>query len=839
MEEKNLTGHRAVSRRSFLKASSLALGATALGGASLAGCAPQGEPEEGPELKSLAETAESFEPGVMPEEGTQIRTVTCMHTACSDCQYDAVVRDGCIVNIMPKPDGGLLGNRMCPKGRSGIMRVYDAERIKYPMKRAGERGSGEWERISWDEAISTIAENWKKIQSEYGTQAIITLVGMSGTAGLLNGGYGFPSRLKTILGMTTCDTCMDEAAALGTAQVFGTKTGFFDQPGESLTNLLKSKNVVAWANNVTTAYPQRTKWYLDAQKNGAKLVVVDTLYSVLASKADLWIHPKPATDDVLCLAMINVMMEEGLYDEEMCLNHTVAPCLVRSDTKRYIHMSDLGVDPIEGEPDAYGQPTFYDPPAVWDLSIDGPASVEEAVEPALNGTYTVEGIECTTAMDLIANEASQWTPEKASDICGVDADSIRELTRICADQPTAICPTYGGSAYNNGVHYARALATFAAMIGCVGREGGAFGGTVHLEHINFSCMNADFAFPMYNVPVLEFPNICKTGTYNGQPYPIKGFWVCGCNPLNAQTNNKPLLDAWLGLDFTVTIDVRFTDTAMYSDIVLPAADWFEKEDLTGNNADPIIVICEKCIEPQWESKPEGEIVRLLADAMGVGEYFEGDDDYWLNEMIGPTLKEMGITLADVREQKGIFWGERDEVLFRDRVFGTETGRARIYLEDPYARVDYGQEWDPDRHRLPKHFTASEATDDFALADTYPLVMLSPRPRLRMHGQNFSNQWLLELDPEPWVKINPSDAEERGVKDGDYVRCFNDRGEAVAKAYLSSAIMPGTLEYPHGWQRSQFKKGSFPELLINDFDPVGVNMSFFDCRAQVELWNEGE
>lgn len=109
----------------------------------------------------------------------------------------------------------------------------------------------------------------------------------------------------------------------------------------------------------------------------------------------------------------------------------------------------------------------------------------------------------------------------------------------------------------------------------------------------------------------------------------------------------------------------------------------------------------------------------------------------------------------------------------------------------------------------------------------------------MHGQNFSNQWLLELDPEPWVKINPSDAEERGVKDGDYVRCFNDRGEAVAKAYLSSAIMPGTLEYPHGWQRSQFKKGSFPELLINDFDPVGVNMSFFDCRAQVELWNEGE
>ena len=116
--------------------------------------------------------------------------------------------------------------------------------------------------------------------------------------------------------------------------------------------------------------------------------------------------------------------------------------------------------------------------------------------------------------------------------------------------------------------------------------------------------------------------------------------------------------------------------------------------------------------------------------------------------------------------------------------------------------------------------------------------MSERPRYRVHSQWFSTPLLRELDPEPIVKINPKDASDRGIEDGAYVECFNDRGHAVAKAVYSEAIRPGTLVYPKNWQAYQHKAGSWSELTSTEFDVFGVNYNFMDVLCDVRIWSDG-
>lgn len=117
------------------------------------------------------------------------------------------------------------------------------------------------------------------------------------------------------------------------------------------------------------------------------------------------------------------------------------------------------------------------------------------------------------------------------------------------------------------------------------------------------------------------------------------------------------------------------------------------------------------------------------------------------------------------------------------------------------------------------------------------MLLSARPRYRIHSQWFGTKWLRELDPEPTVKIHPDDAGPRGVKDGDYVEIYNDRGHVVAKAIVTDGIRPGSMTYPKGWQRHQYKAGSFSEVNSTKHDPIGVNSSFFDATVDVRVWEE--
>ena len=282
-------------------------------------------------------------------------------------------------------------------------------------------------------------------------------------------------------------------------------------------------------------------------------------------------------------------------------------------------------------------------------------------------------------------------------------------------------------------------------------------------------------------------------------------------------------------------------------MVLPIAQWFELEEVSNAGQTSSLNYNEKAIDPLYESKPDPQIVSELAQKLGLGDYFSLDNGGILKEMMDtPIGAALGQTVEDLREKKQVrvVPGDAEKkphIAYENGAFGTATGRFEFYRENPLPRaattkVPTAEEIEI--NRMAHWFPPLEAWPENELYKKYPLVLMSERPRYRVHSQWFSAPLLRELDPEPFVKINPKDAAARGIGDGDYVECYNDRGFAVAKAVLSEAIRPGTLVYPKGWQLDQHKDGGWSQLSSTEFDSFAVNNNFMDVLCEVRVWNGG-
>lgn len=286
-------------------------------------------------------------------------------------------------------------------------------------------------------------------------------------------------------------------------------------------------------------------------------------------------------------------------------------------------------------------------------------------------------------------------------------------------------------------------------------------------------------------------------------------------------------------------DTSMTDTARQADYVLPAAHYFEFEDIITNPTNEGAVKWhDKCVDPSFECKPDGQIVRMLAEGLGMGEYFQStDEEFWNEALSSPEFQAAGVTLERLREEHTIRF-ELYDIYHENHIYDTPTGKLEIYCENPVPRMANVHEWDYEQEHLPYWFEPNEAWPDKEIMKKYPLILTSERSRDRHHTNGFELAWLLEALPEPTLKMNPADAEVRGIQDGDYVEVYNDRGNAVARAVLNPGMRPGMLLYPKGWQKHQFKDGSFSDCSNHEYCPVTVNSSFMDAAVEMRLW-EGE
>ncbi|MCC6958007.1 MAG: molybdopterin-dependent oxidoreductase [Anaerolineales bacterium] len=817
--EKRKDGY--VNRRDFLKVSGATAGVAAVVGAS-----------RRPVLRTLEEVSVQQQAA---NAGEQIFRGVCRPNCFAYCPINLHVRDGKIVKTSMAQHADPQYNRICLRGLSHAQRIYSPNRIKYPMKRTGKRGEDGWERITWDEAITTITDKWKEIQEQYGKQAVAFYTG-SGNVTLLHGLMpGAKSRFVNLIGATSIDQSVDAALTVGLNRVTGNAGPWVSSEPKDYIN---AKTMIAWGANLTEAYMHSWHFVAEAIEAGVKLIVVDPVFTTLASKSDRFVQVRPGSDTALTLSIMNVILEERLHNEEFLLAHTVAPFLVREDTKLFLRMSDLGVEPVEGPADATGKPTSIDPVAVWDPEKNVAEAVENVALPALEGAFEVSGIKVRTAFDLLKEEIAKYPPEEATKITDVDVETIKYLARVCADGPVSHIIGWGPQAYDNGVHTAHASATLCALTGNIGYPGASVGANWNVyPGINFAFTAPDGTVGP-TISQLVYRKMVKTGTFQGKPFPIKSMYIFCGNPANtAVHSNEWINDILPTLDLVIVADTVFTDTARYADIVLPAAGWFEQEDIISAGQTHHLELSEKAIEPLYESKPDADIFRMLADKMGIGEFFNKTDDEYLAELLTtPYSEKLGISLESMREKKMIRYFQDPYIAWEGAKFNTPSGRMEFYVEKPTARRLSDEEIDWDREHLPTFFPPTEAWPENPLYQKYPLVLLSTRPKFRVHSQWYDTPWLRELEPEPTVRINAIDAAKRDIKNGDYVEVFNHRGRAVVKAVVSQGMRPGVMVFAKGWQRNQYVSGDLSELASSSFDPIGVNQSFMDELAEVRKWN---
>lgn len=760
----------------------------------------------------------------------KIYSCMCSGNCQSRCRLHVHVRDGKAVKTQMAPFPDSRYNRVCLRGLSHVQRIYDPDRLKYPMKRIGERGEGKWERISWNEAIDLICNRFKAYQQDFGKQSI-AFSGVSGSEAYIHGAYS-SYRLANVMHATQTEHSLDMSDTHGLGRVLG--SGNTWNQSNDRADLVNAKTILIWAANITDSHPHDWRFVLEAQQKGAKIVVIDPRFTACASKADQWISLRPGSDPALAMSMAQVILSEKLYDTNYLLAHTVAPFLVREDTGRFLRHSDLtGVKP---------EKKSLDPYIVWDDQTRSGSMLDQVENPALEGTFIIPGetseFKVTTAFSLLKESMSVYTPEYAGKLCEIEPHIIRDLARLYAtNTPASI---YNGFIqYDNGVQTGHAWGILASLTGNIGKPGASVGHIGRVGHdVNFAKLFFPEGKKSTTIPWVYLKQVLKTGQFYGKPHPIKALFIYASNVVcNATNQNEILNTIFPALDFIIAADIVPTDTTKYADLVLPVCHWFEMLDIVQGPFHPYTAISEKALEPAYESKSDMDIYRLIAKGMELGQFFDYTDEEFIDMLIdNDVARKEGLTLDALKEKKVIQTLPTCWVNWENNAFWTRSKRLEFYVEDPKPRLDCGIAIDKSREHLPVFEPPIEAWPDHPLAQKYPLVYHTVRQRWRLHSQWFGTPWLRELDPEPLASISPKDAKERGIKDGDVVEVFNDRGHVVLKARLSQAQRPGMVSVPKGWQRHQFIAGSYQELTTDHVNTTSYNQCFYDVLCQVRKFN---
>lgn len=815
-----------VSRRSFIAGAAAAVAA-----GTVAGCSPKtsGTEKRPTDGENLASTSSE----------TVVTNSFCRGGCCSNCYQKVHVRDGQIVRLTAgdTPDPRYRG--ICSRGVSQPINTYTDNRLQYPMKRVGERGEGKFERISWDEAIETVASEWNRIAEQYGPAAFGVKAG-AGNAALVNGAGGAIARLMNITGASKFFAPVDQAYVHSCANTTGADLYV---GGSAFSTFDDSKAVVCWGANPAVSNPQDFHWELEARDAGIPFIVIDPVFGPVASKADWYIPINPSTDGALALGILKVILDNGQEDKEFCRQFTNSTYLVKESDGMFLRMSDLGIEP-EAIDDATGTP--IDPVVVWDESDNTPKPFDQAVTPSLEGVPEVEGIKVKTSYTITKEAVAKYTLDYTSKITGVPGDDIKKLAEIYADGPVATTDFLGPDHYRNGHYNYQCMNTMMIMTHNVGRRG-----AVMRRGYAFSIIGNDEKALM---PTDKAGNKCQgqgptylthrlnemidAGKYGDEDAQLKGLYVFADGFVSVGTQREHLVEALKKIEFIVVCDIWMTETVSYADIVLPSCGWYETTDLfNAQSLHPYAMYAEAAIEPLYESKSSFDIQKMIAEKMGYGDFFDVTLDEFMEEWLDSDLaKTLGITLEALREKQAIHsWPTEEFISGEGGVFQTADTRAMIYREAPFGLynqgrtepIDYSKEmpvyWEP----------ASEADVNSPIREKFPFHAMNEHMRTRTHTQWAAVGQLQEYYPEPFARMHPQDAAELGVEEGDVIKLYNDRGSVTMKATVSGGVPRKMVVIPRGHMKNEFIDGHFGDISSDQYNQICSNQAFSDQAIAIE------
>lgn len=529
--------------------------------------------------------------------------------------------------------------------------------------------------------------------------------------------------------------------------------------------------------------------------------------------------------------MCNCIIDNDLIDYDYLRNHSVAPLLVKEDLS-YLRLSDLGMDPLPAMKEG-GDPV--DSEVVYDPANQTFGSSFSVTDPELEGSFDANGIAVRTVYSVVKEAIKDFTVEFAAKECDVPAEQIEEVARLYAtNKPASLAPGYGYEHYKNSWHMYKTLMLLASLTGNNCKPGASaiqFGLNNSLSAmagVNKKVSILEDAKPTISATGEYLPQIMETGKWNGKDHAIRCVYAMTADPLSNGLGRNYLIDALEKVDFVVTADSFMTDTARYSDLVLPVALSWETNDSSSS------MFTQKAVEPLGEAKTDIDIFRAIADGMGFDGLYKSDDEYLREYLDTPENLEAGCGY-DVMSEQGIF-GE-PKIAARIGVEYNATGRTQFFLEKLISRDTV--EWTPrPQDHYPWYEEAFEAYQANPAREKYPLYGVSSHHQYWAHSLFKGIPWLDELRGEPTVLVHEETAAARGIQSGDTVRVFNDHGYVVLKAVVNQGIRPDTLMLPHGPEGDDFIDGHTQSLSMVALDEMTSNNNFNDFVCEIEKYEGG-
>lgn len=744
---------RDISRRGFL-AGSAALGALAV--------------TAGMSAAPLVAHAEDPSKGAAPVK----KHVWCQMCGLSEtyCGTLCTVEDGKFTHVEGNPlagnNSGHGGRTLCAKGNSAPQLVYEPTRILYPMKLVGEKGSGEFERISWDEALDIIAENLKKYREEYGPETFFILSGQSAECvdvlgmRLLNL-YGSPNWCHNGICWDQRETT--KACTIGKASTF---------PGQ----IDKTKLLVTWGTNKenTGVNQTRGKNYdrIRASERGMVTIDIRPMLNTMGAHSDIWVPVRPGTDGALALAILNVIIGEDLYDHDFTDNWCNGFDKLAEHVKQF---PPSWASEITGVPEeqifqiarmmgTMKPMALMDGNGFGDQTNDGTwTAVSIFLIQAITGNLDVPG----------GNGAALVGPAPMFELSdmGWFLPSMHKFDRLEETEEDKkngwlpgvsklLAPEFPRWAYN------------------------------------------DFAYSLSscNPRVLE-------ALESEQPYKPRVIFSHATNSLSCLRQPKRIKELLKKCDFHFTMDTHWNPTCDFCDVVLPASTQYEASDQLHMNdtlAGTFISVNHQLVEPLGESMSDYKFYAELAKRMGYEQdWWGGDNDGMMREL----LEGSGFTLEDLRAaDEGIFVERpvEEQVLVEpeyrryEELFSTlPNNKVQCYHELFGGKPDNTDEGV--LGFLPEYVGAPENLSNKELASEYPLVFSDVHGhRLAQHSHRNNLPWCREIEPYPWCKINPATAALYGIGEDDWMRVESPHGWCVLKAKLFEGIAPDVLMARRGW-----------------------------------------
>ena len=676
------------------------------------------------------------------------------------CQLTYNVKGNTILYVQGK-DGPANSSRLCVKGRYGFDYVQHRHRLTKPLiRKAGvpkhkdfvvdpEKWYEVFREATWEEAMNVAATGLLKIRDTYGKRA---LAGFGSAKGTNEEAYLFQKLVRTGFGSNNVDHCTRLCHASSVAALMeGINSGAVSNQVRDVAN---AEVIFLIGANPTVNHPVAATFIKNAAKAGVKLIVADPRRGDLARHATYNLQFNADTDVALLNAMLNVIVAEGLVDEQFIADRT-----------------------------------------------SGYAELAENVK--------------------------KFTPEAMAPICGIDAQTIREVARLYAtSKGSMILWGMGISQHVHGTDNARCLIALALSTGQIGKpgsglhplrgqnnvQGASDSGLIPMFYPDYQRVNTPAARErfekLWNTELDPDPGLTVVEIMNAaKQHEIRGMYIMGENPAMSDPDVDHAREAMATLDHCVVQDIFLTETAYLADVVLPATAWPEKVG-TVTNTDRMVQLGRKAIDAPGDARPDLDLIVELGQRMGLDWQYSHPRDVF-NEMRACMDSIAGITWERLEQQSSVTYpcvkegDPGDPVVFIEN-FPTPSGRGKFVPADLIS--------------------AAERPD----AD-YPMVLITGRQLEHWHTGSMTRRStnLDYLEPEPVASVHPLDLEAMGVEPGGTLTIASRRGEISLYARADDGTPRGAVFVPFCYYEAAANMLTNPVL-----DPFGKIPEFKYCAVKV-------